>query len=304
MEESLLLVEEFALDSFKPLDCDFDEVIFKDEKHGIEQRVQIDWEQSDQLLAAGRSDDWSGCKSNPFRCISDSWLNWRHLLPSLQHSSCLFPESDPPSLGDRLGNGKNKSANNDFKDEDETAAWYARDGSWWESTFYVSGFKMIQQWESGNLMRGYCERVDLVWFVLWTFTYIDPWLLNLLILLHLKVLLREVLGKIGVLSAIKTLWIYYGTMWFFPSDTSAIRIFRPISWALSNCWHPAPRKQTTGMKRRWSGMVCCSRHTAEAYAAWWRCSSFFAQIAISPSLAKSNDSDFTSLIKRWFEEGD
>lgn len=57
MEESLLLVEEFALDSFKPLDCDFDEVIFKDEKHGIEQRVQIDWEQSDQLLAAGRSDD-------------------------------------------------------------------------------------------------------------------------------------------------------------------------------------------------------------------------------------------------------
>ena len=74
-----------------------------------------------------------------------------------------------------------------------------------ESTFYVSGFKMIQQWESGNLMRGYCERADLVWFVLWTFTYIDPWLLNLLILLHLKVLLREVLGKIGVLSAIKTL---------------------------------------------------------------------------------------------------
>ena len=31
MEESMLLVEEFALDSFKPLDCDFDEVIFKDE---------------------------------------------------------------------------------------------------------------------------------------------------------------------------------------------------------------------------------------------------------------------------------
>ena len=86
----MLLVEEFALDSFKPLDCDFDEVIFKDEKHGIEQRVQIVWEQSDQLLAAGRSDDWSGCKSNPFRCISDSWLNWRHLLPSLQHSSSFY----------------------------------------------------------------------------------------------------------------------------------------------------------------------------------------------------------------------